>query len=955
MNNIKKKYRDRLINRECQWPYYHGEKFISLDLVEGERDQKELESRESSRQVKGSPFIRKEGEEENTQLKRTPIAYADIFKVEGKKKSVRKVLVEGDAGIGKTTLCTTISEDWANDKLFQQFELLLLLPLREREVAKASSLLELLNLFHPSENLCTSVAHFIEEEDGENTLIVADGWDELGVPKRNKDTFLYKLLFGKIFPFMSVVVTSRYSASTSLHNLPHIDRFIEIRGFNKENITDFIESEFANDRVVGRNLLKKLENSALIGSVCSVPLCCIIICHLWRTLQEDMPTTMTELYTKITLNILIRNVRKSFPESKDALSFSSFNSLPEDLKQSWNLLCEFAFLTITKDQIVFSRDELDNFWAHGSSIDDNIFCFGLLQAVQSIFAVGSGTSFHFLHLTFQEFLAALYLSRRPLETQIQVCNKYAKVNRFDMVVRFLFGITAQIPAAVGKEAVDKLLTSVSQSCTPWTICHCLFEAGHTNLTPVEKICEQLFKYGYQSEYTYYTAHDMSAFTYVVSLLHKECSMSINFTHFRASSKQLKVFGQALAAKKGMLQVESLTLSGNKLTDEDMSALFSDDTTIAFKSLMYLWIDCNQIGAKGLDLIMTTVKSALLSGSDCYLNTLDVSHNPLGISGVQVLEHAIYSQTLTGLERLSLQGSLTDDADTNATLLISLSASLTACCPILTRLDVSENNFGKPGARALGTVLSQLTEHVSNTAIHLELADTNLSCGPSFGCIENIALPSYIGQSVSIGLSNNPIGQDGVIAIGYMISNNYISALYMDGCQLTCNTTPDHLIEVLSFNNDIGQSCTTVSSIGSQLSTLQPSSTLTVLDLSRNYFSGKNIDILAGFMHLCPFLSDFRCSNCGINSHDIKNLFRLIEMKSRPLLNLVSWWLEENKIEDNGVSTLIIYLPSLFPNLKGVCFDYNMVSRDMRQKLYDILNQVNEIQIYILINIVLCAP
>ena len=60
------------------------------------------------------------------------------------------------------------------------------------------------------------------------------------------------------------------------------------------------------------------------------------------------------------------------------------------------------------------------------------------------------------------------------------------------------------------------------------------------------------------------------------------------------------------------------------------------------------------------------------------------------------------------------------------------------------------------------------------------------------------------------------------------------------------------------------------------------------------------------------------------------------------------------IEDIGVSTLIIYLPSLFPNMKGVCFDYNMVSRDMRQKLYDILNQVNEIQIFILINIVLCA-
>ena len=49
------------------------------------------------------------------------------------KKPVRKVLVEGDAGIGKTTLCTSVSEDWANGKLFQQFELLLLLPLRQKK------------------------------------------------------------------------------------------------------------------------------------------------------------------------------------------------------------------------------------------------------------------------------------------------------------------------------------------------------------------------------------------------------------------------------------------------------------------------------------------------------------------------------------------------------------------------------------------------------------------------------------------------------------------------------------------------------------------------------------------------------------------------------------------------------------------------------------------------------
>ena len=930
-NNIKKKYQERLINRERQWPHYHGEKLISLYLTEGERDKKELESNRPL-QVKGHFVSKEQREQEKKRLKRTPIAYADLFKVEGKKKTLRKVLIEGDAGIGKTTLCTTISEDWANDKLFQRFRLLLLLPLREKKVAKASSLLELLKLFHSSENLCTSVAHFIEEEDGENTLIVADGWDELGVPNRNKDTFLYKLLFGKIFPFMSVLVTSRYSASTSLHNLPHIDRFVEIRGFNKENVAAFIESEFSNDRVIGQNLLKKLENSPLIGSVCSVPLCCIIICHLWRTLQEDLPTTMTELYTKITLNILIRNVRKSFSEDDDSLtqSFFNFDSLPEDLKQSWNLLCEFAFLTITKDQIVFSRDELANFWPHNSTIVENIFRFGLLQSVQSIFDVGCGTSFHFLHLTFQEFLAALHLSKQPFETKVQVCNKYAKVNRFDMVVRFLFGITAQRPCS--KEGIDKLLTSISYSCTPWTICHSLFEADHTNLTPVESICEQILNFGYQLDYTF-TSHDFSAFIHFVSQTCKCYSLLVNFANCGVTSNQLSAFGQALASKMGNLQVEGINLSGNMLTDDCVSILFSVETAVAFKSLKSLTINYYEVGCNGLRTIMSTVEYAQLN--ECILHTLNLSYNPLGISGLQVLEQAICRGTLTSLITLILRGSLTNYADTNAAVLISLSASLSAHCWIITRLDVSENNLGLPGTRALGTVLSQLNQRDNNRTFCLELADTN------FRSIQNITFLSHQSQCVSINLSNNPIGLDGVIAIGHMISNSQISALYLDRCQLT-RSTISLLDKVQNSNNRFSQSCNSVSSIGWQLCTIKPSSSLIILNVNGNDFSGKNIDILAGIIHLCPLLLDLSCNNCSIDSNDLINLLILLnEMKSLPHFNLLWWMLDDNDIDDKGISILIEYLPSFFPKLKGVWVkvEHNLVSRQMRQKLDDALNQV----------------
>ena len=94
------------------------------------------------------------------------------------------------------------------------------------------------------------------------------------------------------------------------------------------------------------------------------------------------------------------------------------------------------------------------------------------------------------------------------------------------------------------------------------------------------------------------------------------------------------------------------------------------------------------------------------------------------------------------------------------------------------------------------------------------------------------------------------------------------------------------------------------------------------------------------MHLCPLLSDLSCSNCGINSHDLENLFlRLQEIKSPPLVNFVSWQLEGNKIDDDGISILVKYLPSIFPNLEGECVEveHNLISKQMRQKLNDIMS------------------
>ncbi len=201
------------------------------------------------------------------------------------------------------------------------------------------------------------------------------GWDELSEANRLKTSFLYNLLFGRLLPSASVILTSRPSASATLHNLPSVDRLVEIVGFSEENVKQYIVSEFEQFPEKASSLIEQLENNPVIQSVCSVPLNCAIVCNLWHTLDQELPRTLTELYTQIVLNIILRNIKKKFPDC--LISLSSFDEIPNDLQDTFWLMCEFAYECLLLDQLVFSEAELSSCF---SKVGDKLQCFGLLQS-----------------------------------------------------------------------------------------------------------------------------------------------------------------------------------------------------------------------------------------------------------------------------------------------------------------------------------------------------------------------------------------------------------------------------------------------------------------------------------------------------------------------------------------------------------------------------------------------
>ena len=926
---IKPKYKERRINREKQWPLCKSEKLVRLELVEGEQRQGY-----SAGQTRGRDY---------TAVKRSPLTYSDILKAKDGKKIVRKVLVEGDAGIGKTTLCTALSEDWANEKLFQEFEILLLLPLRQKRIASAGSLLDLLKLLHPSQKVCESVSEYIEEEEGK-VLIIADGWDELSVEDRSEGPFLYELLFGECYS-LSVIVTSRPFASASLRDLPCIDRLVEVHGFSKDNINEIILYEFANDRAKGSDLLEQLEGNPLIESVCSVPLNCAIVCHLRHHYEQALPTTMSELYTKIILNVILRNIKK-MAKYESIPSLSHFDALPEGLQQSWSLLCEIAFKTLSESKIVFYHKDLSkNF--QGLSLDEGVLCFGLLQSSESILVDGHGVSFHFLHLTFQEYLAALYLVRQPPDKQLQLCRSYAGSLRFDMVRRFFFGISSTVCKQPVHSDVSKVLIN-SGSCRLLALqrCHLALEANQRSIdilvaSQIKDDCYVMFIAD--------TAFDFAATVRVIANLQDCRGIFIYFHDCYLGDKQIASLAAALAGEHRKLQVSKLDLSGNKLTDQSVADLFDRASHAFSQSLFAVILRESIIGVKAINSITNVLAKSLSNViPGCMLfggSMLQISDNPLKVEGVKALRDAMCADKLSNLVKLSLAGSLTSDANTNAELILALGSGH---CHSLKELDLSRNNLGVPGGKALGKVLPHLFSGVSLHLYATMLSDEGISAfaqnledtcmledlrlesndihAAGISCLAESICTGSISLHVDlVDLTNNPLGLEGVVSVVRILSSDHFQAngINLSGCQLMIGsvTNPD-------------------------FSGLQLQANATKwLKIDNNHFTGEGIHILAAFMYVCPSLEVLICRNCGITSNDLKQL--LVQLSGLNLKSLCfgSWFLTDNDIDDDGVSALIEHL-SMFPNLDYVNLEGNIqISPGMLETLKEKLDTLWQVYLH----------
>ena len=410
---------------KCKWPPSPCKKVINLAAVE--KCGKQMLSKEvfHSKSKSLDQII------QDTEV--TPIELSDLLKTSDGSQP-RCVIVQGAPGIGKSTFAWKACRKWGKSKLFQGYDLVVLLRMRESYVRDAKILSD---LFHSSDQkLSKDVTQEVIDKSGEGVLFIFEGIDELPSSVLNDDnSVLMELLQGLLLPDVTIVATCRPWAVQFLLEKcgEQISRHIEILGFTADDITRYISHSFSKEEQ--DEFQQYILSQPHLLNIMYIPLNTAITVHIYQQRKrsnQPLPKTTTQLYTSLVQSLILRHL-KSIPQYRN-VKLDNLSSLPEPISQQFHQLCELAYSGFTKKstQVIFNESDLP------TGVDS----LELMQSTSEFQAdTGSSVSHAFLHITIQEFLAAYYISLQGVEFASAFVYEHLKSPMFSVLFRFLAGLS----------------------------------------------------------------------------------------------------------------------------------------------------------------------------------------------------------------------------------------------------------------------------------------------------------------------------------------------------------------------------------------------------------------------------------------------------------------------------------------------------------------------------------
>ncbi|KAM9313597.1 protein NLRC3-like isoform 2-T2 [Pholidichthys leucotaenia] len=696
----------------------------------------------------------------------TTIRPEDLFKGSpGRDEPIRRVLTKGVAGIGKTVLTQKFTLDWAEDKSNQDIHFTFPFTFRELNMLKEKkfSLVELVHHFF-TKTKEAGICSF----DQFQVLFIFDGLDECRLPldfynfetvtdprkSTSVDVLLTNLISGNLLPSAHLWITTRPAAANQIP--PEcVDMVTEVRGFADPQKEEYFRKRFKDEQQASR-IISHMKTSQSLHIMCHIP----VFCWITATVLEDemktreggeLPKTLTQMYIHfLVVQTKVKKVKYEGGAETDP-------HWSPDSRKMIKSLGKLAFEQLQKGNLIFYESDLRECGidvevaAKYSGVFTQIFREekGLYQDQNQVFC--------FVHLSVQEFLAALHVHLTFITSGVNLLEEEQKTSlwsklfkekinlsrlhhravdkalqspngHLDLFLRYLLGLSLQTnqrllqglltqtgsSSQTSEETVRYIKQKLSENVSverSINLFHCLNELNDHSL--VEEIQQSLRSGRLNTDKL--SPAQWSALVFI--LLSSETDLDVfDLKKYSASEKTLlRLLSVVKASMKALLNdcglterscevlssvlsspsssLRHLDLSNNNLKDSGVKILSAGLQNLHCK-LESLSLSVGQVSEEGCEAL-----SSVLSSPSSSLKHLDLSNNDLEDSGVKILSAGLQNLHCK-LESLSLSGCLVSEEGCS-----SLASALRSNPSHLRDLDLSYNHPGESGVK----ILSDLQE------------------------------------------------------------------------------------------------------------------------------------------------------------------------------------------------------------------------------------------------------
>uniref|UniRef100_A0A3B1JA57 FISNA domain-containing protein n=1 Tax=Astyanax mexicanus TaxID=7994 RepID=A0A3B1JA57_ASTMX len=766
-----------------------------------------------------------------------PIKCNDIFKpLPEQKRPIRTVLTKGVAGIGKTVSVQKFILDWSEGKVNQDILFIFPLPFRELNLMKEKKLKLQDHVHFDGLDECRLPLDF---QNNENLVNIEE--------QTSVDVLLTNLIKGNLLPSALLWITSRPAAANQIP--PEcVDQVTEVRGFSDPQKQEYF-SKRISDKDLANKVFTHIRSSRSLYIMCHIPVFCWITATvLERMLSEaesgEIPKTLTQMFTHF-LIFQIKHKSQKYSGKSDID--------PQQTRTSILALGKLAFQQLEKGNLIFYEEDLRE-----SGIDFrevSVYSGVCTQIFREEHELHLGKVFSFVHLSVQEFLAALYMTdflSSAIDRALQ-----SESGHLDLFLRFLLGLSLKSNQNLlrvvltqterishsNEEIVKYIKKKIEKNSSPEksiNLFHCLNELNDHSL--VQQVQKYLSGGGERClQQARFSPAQWSALVFVLVNSEKDLE-EFNLSKYDPSEESL-----------GSVQLGKY----NKFTYSKKPCSFSVLINIFFSILTHY--NLSQVNCMPM-LITSSLDRQYISQFNSIFYSLSIHSSILLWVYCKII-------SLFLIFRLA-------SCDLGVKTCENLESVLNLENSSLKELDLSNNNLQDSGVELLSAGLK--SSQCKLQILRLALCNIGRKTCENLESVLNLENSSL----KELDLSNNDLQDSGVelLSAGLKSSQCKLQILRLASCNLGVKTC-ENLESVLNLEN----------------------SSLKELDLSNNDLQDSGVELLsAGLKNSQCKLQILRLASCNLGVKTCENLESVLNLENSSLKELD---LSNNDLQDSGVELL----------------------------------------------------